>query len=98
MYTDQRLASNAFLMCSPPPYSFIFYYVYACMSVCGFVHKYARTCGGQRRVLNSLVLSDVGAWEEDSGPLPEQCMLLTTEFSVAFHLIFDTEPVACQFG
>lgn len=56
MYIDQRLASNAFLMYSPPPYNFIFYYVYECMSVCGFVHKCASTCGGQRRVLNSLVL------------------------------------------
>lgn len=46
----------------------------------------------------SYKLSDMGAWEEDSGPLPEQCVLLTTEFSVVFHLIFDTEPVTCQFG
>jgi hypothetical protein len=38
-------------------------------------------------VLNSLVLelqelSDVGAWEECSGPLQEQCVLLTTEISL----------------
>lgn len=46
----------------------------------------------------SCELSDVGAWEENSGPPQEQCVLLTTALSLALHLIFDTEPVASQFG
>lgn len=57
---------------------------YVCVWFCALG---AGTYGGQRRVLNSLVLelqelSDVGAWEECSGPLQEQCVLLTTEISL----------------